>query len=325
MPEEKKFVITKQQIILAVGVSLVSVFFYIGIKTVLYFQFQYENNLLQRDILEEKLSQKPKNPFKDLTLSSKAFFVVDLSEEKTLASANEEVQFPLASLTKLMTIYIAGKEAKNDTLITITEKDLEKDGDQGLFAGEIWPISKLIKFTLMTSSNDGASALASIINSKNIQEKESSEENSFLKKMNQVAQETGMVQSYFLNESGLDITEKVSGGYGSAKDIAILLEKILEEDKDLFNASIIKNKSISSLNKEYNIQNTNIIVDKLPGVLISKTGYTDLAGGNLAMAFDVGLNHQIAIVVLGSTREERFIDMEKLYWATLESLEENNI
>jgi D-alanyl-D-alanine carboxypeptidase len=52
-------------------------------------------------------------------------------------------------------------------------------------------------------------------------------------------------------------------------------------------------------------------------LIASKTGYTDLAGGNLAVAFDAGVNRPIVIAVLGSSREERFSDVEKLASAVL--------
>jgi D-alanyl-D-alanine carboxypeptidase len=45
---------------------------------------------------------------------------------------------------------------------------------------------------------------------------------------------------------------------------------------------------------------------------MGKTGFTDLAGGNLAIVFDVGLAHPVVAVVLGSSEEGRFSDMQKL-------------
>ena len=55
----------------------------------------------------------------------------------------------------------------------------------------------------------------------------------------------------------------------------------------------------------------------MPGLLRSKTGFTDLAGGNLAVIFDAGMNHPVAIVVLGSTQSGRFTDVKTLMAATL--------
>ena len=62
----------------------------------------------------------------------------------------------------------------------------------------------------------------------------------------------------------------------------------------------------------HDVENTNDIVNKIPNLIGSKTGYTDLAGGNLIIAFDAGLNRPIVITVLGSTREDRFADVLKL-------------
>ena len=66
--------------------------------------------------------------------------------------------------------------------------------------------------------------------------------------------------------------------------------------------------------------NTNTEITKLPQVLASKTGFTDLAGGNLAVVVDVGLNHPVVIVVLGSSKEGRFSDVEFLAWASVDTL-----
>ena len=56
-------------------------------------------------------------------------------------------------------------------------------------------------------------------------------------------------------------------------------------------------------------RNTNGTVEQITGLIGSKTGFTDLAGGNLVIAYNVGLNHPIVIVVLGSGRTERFTDV----------------
>ena len=57
-------------------------------------------------------------------------------------------------------------------------------------------------------------------------------------------------------------------------------------------------------------------------MIASKTGFTNLAGGNLAIVFDAGFMHPIAIVVLGSTIDGRFSDILKLQRAALEKLSE---
>ena len=80
----------------------------------------------------------------------------------------------------------------------------------------------------------------------------------------------------------------------------------------------LKVESLSKLG--HKAVNTNKTVNSIPGIIASKTGYTELAGGNLAVVFDAGFGSPVAVVVLGSTYEERFSDVEKLSNATLEYL-----
>ena len=69
--------------------------------------------------------------------------------------------------------------------------------------------------------------------------------------------------------------------------------------------------------KIHTLENTNQTIDAIPSPLLSKTGFTDLAGGNLVVVFDAGINHPVAVVVLGSTKDERFSDVQALVQETL--------
>ena len=71
----------------------------------------------------------------------------------------------------------------------------------------------------------------------------------------------------------------------------------------------------------YPAQNTNYFVDQVPNIIASKTGFTDLAGGNLVIAYDAGLNRPIIISVLGSSEEGRFKDALKLLEASMEEIQ----
>ncbi|MCK5285996.1 MAG: D-alanyl-D-alanine carboxypeptidase [Candidatus Pacebacteria bacterium] len=312
--------LTKKQVLGILGLILVSFGFYMGVQAVLYFNLQYEKSLLQKADLTQVLGVKQSDNFEKLALSAKAYLVWDVKEQEIIASLNREMQLPLASLTKLMTVYIASNNLKDNLSLTIKDENLIKDGDAGLISGEIWTLVDMIDFVLMSSSNDGANALASIVNPLN----QKLPQENFIDEMNNKAKELGMVQSFFLNESGLDVNEGVSGAYGSAKDVVILLENILKENSNLLEASTQKEQLLYSNFSTHQIQNTNLIIDKLPGVLASKTGFTDLAGGNLIMAFDIGIGHNIIISILGSTKEDRFNDMEKLFWTSVENFSNDN-
>ncbi|KKQ30337.1 MAG: hypothetical protein US45_C0047G0004 [Candidatus Nomurabacteria bacterium GW2011_GWA1_37_20] len=64
-------------------------------------------------------------------------------------------------------------------------------------------------------------------------------------------------------------------------------------------------------------KNTDYLVNDLAGFMAGKTGYSDLAGGNLAIVLDKGYGHPIIIVVLGSNFEGRFRDAKNLYEAVI--------
>lgn len=258
--------------------------------------------------------------FKDIVIEAKSAYVWDVREEKILFAKNEEVQLPLASITKLMTAYIASEMVPENTIISINEDDLEVEGENGLVLGEKWNIKDILDLTLITSSNDGAHALASVVGFLNQDMGVEETEKVFVKKMNEKAEEMGLVQTFFLNESGLDLNEKLGGAYGSAKDVVVLMEGILENKPEILEATKYHRLTLNSKSFIYDVENTNQDVNIIPGVIGSKTGFTDLAGGNLVVAIDVGIGHKVIIAVLGSSKEGRFIDVRKLANATINEI-----
>jgi len=254
------------------------------------------------------------NPFDTVAIQAKSAFVYDVANKKVLYEKNSSLQLPLASLTKVMTALVASEIASTTATIQIKPTDLAADGDNGLMAQEKWTLKNLSDFSLVVSSNDGADAMASAIGSTI---DSSNGNNAFIQRMNVETKRLGLEQMYFLNGSGLDINESISGGYGSAKDVAKLFEIVLKRDPHLFEATTYSEINVKSEDLTHKATNTNKIVDLVPSVLASKTGFTDLAGGNLAMAFSVGPMHPIIAVVMNSTTDGRFEDMHTLIEATI--------
>ncbi len=258
-----------------------------------------------------------------MPLFAKAAYVYDPETGDVLFARSAELQLPLASLTKLMTALVASnKLADNDTVV-INDAALREDGASGLEGGERWSFKKLLGFTLVSSSNDGAHALASaagatLLLTPQAQASDKESVDTFVANMNAEAKRLGMSQTYFLNPTGLDESVGQSGAYGSADDIAHLMAYILKAKPELLSATPATKLVTTDQNGEVKtVKNTNTAIGDFPGLIASKTGYTDLAGGNLAIAFDAGLAHPIIIVVLGSTEEGRFIDAKTLLDATL--------
>ena len=135
--------------------------------------------------------------------------------------------------------------------------------------------------------------------------------------MNIKAEELGLRTLSFKNPTGLDVSITEPGAIGSAKDVSLLMEHILKEYPELLEATTRGGARIYNSQGEYHdVENTNEVLYAIPNLIGSKTGYTDLAGGNLTIAFDAGMNRPIIITVLGSTREERFSDALRLVRAT---------
>ena len=263
--------------------------------------------------------------FQNIALQARSAIVYDLTTNDVLFSHDADSEQPLASLTKLMTAIVALETLEENATVTITDASFAAEGDTGLTLEDSWNFSDLLDFTLITSSNDGAQAIAAAAgatlagSSTAPVDEETLNRLTFVQQMNAKARELGLTHMNFTNASGLDVGETTSGSYGSARDVARLLAYMMHEHPDLLEVTAVEEKEFTSLTGATVLaHNTNARVGNVPGIFGSKTGFTDLAGGNLALLFDAGINRPVAVVVLGSTYEERFIDAELLAHKTLE-------
>lgn len=248
--------------------------------------------------------------FANVQIEAKAAIVYDLSTGKILYAKNAEAQLPLASLTKLLTVYSALSVLSPNTPITIPADVTNLDAPRAFSAGQTFTLSDLARLTLTGSLNDGASAIAEVT-----AERENRSQSQMLAS---AASALELSQTYAINGSGLDINSSISGGYGSAHDLSRLAGALVEKAPTIADATTDSSaEAMSSSGVAINVKNTDPIVTAIPRLLLSKTGYTDLAGGNLALVFDSGINHPIAVVVLGSSEKARFTDGMALVDATL--------
>ncbi len=242
------------------------------------------------------------DPFNKLNLTAKAAVLYDPEKNEIIYAKNAYAPMPLASITKVMTALVASNLAGDNAGVTVSAEDLKTEGDSGLSRDEAWSLKNLIDFTLISSSNDGATSLAAAAGATN-----------FIEEMNKEATDIGLTQTKFNNPTGLDLSPGVAGSTGSALDVARLIAYILKTKPELLAATSEKQAVITSESDlRHFAVNTNELAGRLPGLFASKTGFTDTAGGNLAVAVDVGLNQPVIAVVLGSTEEGRFADVEAL-------------
>ncbi len=250
------------------------------------------------------------NAFTDVPLEAKAAIVYDLATGETLYAKNADAQLPLASLTKLLTVYAALALLSPETPITIPESAVSVEGPRTFNVGQIFSLSDLARLTLTGSLNDGAVAIASATAS--VENRSESE------MLASAASALGLSQTYAVNGSGLDVNTVISGGYGSARDLSRLAGALAEHSVAIAAATTQSSvQATSAGGTNVKVMNTDPIIGTVPRLILSKTGYTDLAGGNLVLVFDAGMRHPIAIVVLGSSLKARFTDGTALVAATL--------
>lgn len=272
----------------------------------------------------KKETEKEYGTFIAPRIKADSAIVWDIKRGKSLYEKNPDTPKPLASITKIVTAITAFDLVPKNTAVTVDSDALNQYGESGLISNEKWRLEDLVDFSLVESSNDGIAAVASAVGAIRLgdpKERTSGRVN-FIDLMNQKAREIGMKDTKFINESGLDIyNETEAGAFGSARDVAILFEYTLEHHPEILEATSEYLFSATSLSNNYHVaKNTNEAIGQIPALIGSKTGYTDISGGNLAIIIDPAINNPIIIVVLGSTFEERFNDVVVLSEATLNYL-----
>ena len=236
-------------------------------------------------------------------LSAKAAIIYDPTTGKILYDKNSQLTLPLASLTKLMTAHVLLGTVPLGTTVTITAKDISVDsdaGDWGFKEGDTLTLSDAIKIGLAASSNYAMAAAGDTLGS------------GYINDLNKDASALGLTHTYFLNSTGLDLNTETSGAYGSAYDIARLAAAFLKNYPQYFELSSEPTITVEVSGRPLTANATTIPLQDIPGFIGAKTGYTDLAGGNLVMAYDIDINHPLIAVVLGSTEEGRFTDIRTL-------------
>ena len=243
----------------------------------------------------------------DSALIAKSAILYDTGTGRVLYQKNAYEQVPLASLTKLMAVQTVLSVKSPDTPVQITRSDLNPSGDSGFKVGQTVRLGDLIKFALVASSNDAMEAAAASLGGS-------------INKMNAAAAAMGLTKTHFFNATGLDISTTASGAYGSAYDVARLAAIFYKDHPDFFELTTRQEVSISQNGKELKAGATATPLQGIPGFVAAKTGYTDLAGGNLVAVFDLEPGLTVIAAVLGSTHEGRFSDVAALITAARQSL-----
>ncbi|MDR0931630.1 MAG: D-alanyl-D-alanine carboxypeptidase [Victivallales bacterium] len=204
--------------------------------------------------------------------------MVDLSTRKVLWEKNSSKQLPIASMVKMMTLFLAFEELEANPTLSLNSPvrispevlKVQRTGIIWLDPRETLPLSDLMKAATIKSANDAAVQIALFFSQGNIEE--------FITKMNAKALEMGMIGSNFVSPCGLP--DKVKGNsLSTAQDMVILGERLLEEYPQYIKWSTTQLDYIRTGEKRTMLNATNKLVNpRYPGVDGLKTGYTDDAG-----------------------------------------------
>ncbi|MEY3628651.1 MAG: hypothetical protein RLY91_417 [Pseudomonadota bacterium] len=221
-------------------------------------------------------------------LRSNVVFVQDLSSKAVLYSRNEQVVRPIASITKLMTaVIIVDAKLPMDEVIQITQADVDvvKHSRSRLAVGAKHTRGDMMHLALMSSENRAAHALGRTY---------PGGMTAFVNAMNAKARELGMVQSTFVEPTGLS-----SSNVSTPRDLVKLLQASASRPAIRFYTTDHQHE-VRSAGHPTLFRNTNMLVSNPSwDIKVSKTGFINEAGQCLVMVARIN-NRDTAIVLLNA-------------------------
>jgi D-alanyl-D-alanine carboxypeptidase len=230
-----------------------------------------------------------------LRAAPNAEFVIDARTGKVLYASNEDTRLHPASLTKMMTLYIAFEAVEHgeiglDDYVTVSKKAAaEPPSKLGLRPGQKIKLRYLIRAAAVKSANDCATAIGEAIEGS---------EAAFARRMNRTARALGMTRTTFKNANGL--TEE--GHLSTARDMTTLGRHILYDYPEYYN--LFSRQTADAGIRT--VANTNRrLLGSYRGADGIKTGYTRASGFNLVASARRGDERVIATVFGGRSSAAR--------------------
>ena len=245
----------------------------------------------------------------DYKLAVDSGVAIDCNSGTVLYQKNGDLVKPIASLTKLMTALVFLEYNPGwERTYQIREEDRREGSKAYLAVGEKVKIKDLFYLSLVASGNTETVAL---VNATGLGL------DNFVKKMNDKANELGLVNTIFRDPVGLD-----NGNVSTALEVAKLAQAAFALN-DIRQASITKKHEFTTLaGNKIVVDNTDKLLEEFSSspqikIIGGKTGYTDEAGGCLTSQFVNQSGKEIISVVLGGAdRSSRFSETKGLVeWA----------
>ncbi|MFJ7567327.1 D-alanyl-D-alanine carboxypeptidase family protein [Herminiimonas sp. NPDC097707] len=203
------------------------------------------------------------------TIAAKSWLLLDATSNQILASNEADARIEPASLTKLMTAYVAfsavqDKRIALNQMITVSTNAWKVDPESSkMFIEPRVPVSvnDLLYGLIVQSGNDAAVALAEAV---------AGTEDAFAALMNREAERMGMKSTRFANPHGLPSPNN----YSTARDLAVLAARLVSDHPEFYKIYSTKDFTYNKIKQS----NRNRLLWLDPTVDGMKTGYTQNAG-----------------------------------------------
>jgi serine-type D-Ala-D-Ala carboxypeptidase (penicillin-binding protein 5/6) len=228
-------------------------------------------------------------------------YLVDAKTGAVLLERNAAEPMLPASMTKMMTVYLAFERLKDgrlklDTALPVSEQAWKMQGSKMfVHVGDKVRVDDLLRGIIVQSGNDACVVLAQAI---------SGSEAAFAEEMNRKAKELGMTSTDFKNSTGWPDP----GHHTTARDLALLAKKTIENFPEYYKLYAETEFSYSNIRQA----NRNPVLGRVAGADGLKTGHTEEAGYGLTAAAE--RNGRRLVLVVGGlpSEKERAAESERL-------------
>mgnify|MGYP004501914317 FL=1 len=237
-----------------------------------------------------------------LEIKAKSAILMEPNTGNILYESNSDEVLAPASITKIMSLLLVMEAIDKgmfdlETVISASEHACSMGGSQiWLEPGESMTVDDLLKAAVVASANDATVALGEAV---------AGSEEGFVAMMNARAKELGMLNTNFVNATGLD----AEGHVTTAHDVALMSCELIKHD-------LIKKYSTVWMDTlrdgKSELVNTNKLVRFYKGTTGLKTGTTSTAGYCLSATAERDGMELVAVVMGGETSPDRFNGAKKL-------------
>jgi len=235
------------------------------------------------------------------TIAAASWVLVDTLSGQTLGAASADERRDPASLTKLMTAYIAfaalrGKTIAPSQVVNVSERAWKAGGSR-MFIEPRKPVTvdELLHGVIIQSGNDASIAIAELVGGT---------EQGFVDKMNQEAAKLGMTGTHFMNADGLPDPQH----YSTATDLAKLTVALIRDFPEYYPLYSQKDYRYNNITQS----NRNRLLWTDPYVDGVKTGHTDAAGWCLVASAKRGDRRLVSVLLGAASDSGRAAESQKL-------------